>query len=290
MRLLRTIISALCILAGALSIVGWAISSVAVDAVEDGSAVIGFTDRALDSEAVQDTIAGSMTDEVAAWLEERGVSLDALGAVDTVQDLFKALVETEAFQALVTDQAEAARQQIADALTDEARSPAPLVIVVDADSLVAERLEGVAVLGTVSDAVDIAPVEVVVMDADTFEQARDAYGLMELAAQYGLWAGIGLVVVGLLVSPRRAWFLPKLLLAVGVLALLAWGVVQMMGVDGVLFVLPGGPDGALGSVVGGLLSEESGDALMQRTLWVGLGALAGAAVLALIVSGFKARR
>ncbi|WNM28521.1 hypothetical protein RN607_05820 [Demequina capsici] len=290
MKLLRTIISALCILAGALSIVGWAISSVAVRAVEDGTAVVTITERALDSEAVQSRIADAMTGEVGDWLAGRGVDLQGLGLSDVVGNLLRNVAGSDAFKTLVADQAEAARQQIAEALTDDSRAAAPLVVVVDVDSLVADQLNGVAVLGSVASAVDIAPVEVVVMDADTFERARTAYHVMELAAQYGLWMGIGLVVVGLLVSPRRAWFLPKLLLAIGVMAMVAWGLVRALGTDGVLALLPGGRDGALGTVVGGVLTDEASASLMQRTLWVGLGGLAGATVLALVVRALQGRR
>ncbi|WP_062202068.1 hypothetical protein [Demequina salsinemoris] len=288
MRLLRTVLSALCILAGAVSILGWAVGGIAVDAVEDGTAVVGFTERAVSAEPVQEALAGTVTDEVLGWLEEQGVSFASSDLEDTLDSLFESLVGSDLFQDLVVAQAEDSRRQIAEALTDESREAAPLVLEVEVDSLLADQLT--PVVGSLASRIDIAPVEIVVMDADTFEHARTAYKILAFLAQYGLWLGIGLVVAGLLVSPRRAWFLPKLLLAVGVMSLLAWGALTFMGVDAVVALVPGGDDGALTALVSGVLSEDSLPTLEQRTLWVGLGALAGAVVLGLLARALSGRR
>ncbi len=290
MRLLRTILSALCILAGALSILGWAVGGIAVDAVEDGTAVVGFTDRALESDAVQETLAASVTDEVVEWLDDQGLSLGATALEDGLQSLFEALVGSEVFQDVVVSQAEEARAQIADALTDETREKAPLVVVVEVDSLVAEQLEDSPLVGAAASRLDIAPVEVVVMEADTFEHARTAYKILAFLAQYGLWLGAGLVVAGLVISPRRAWFIPKLLLAIGVMSLGAWAALTFMGVDAIVALVPGGDDSAVKALVSGVLTEESVPMLTARTLWVGLAALAGAVVFGLLARAMNGRR
>jgi len=289
MKLLRTIVSALCILAGAFSVVGGAVSTVAVDAVEDGTAVVGFTERALASDQVQDLLAATVTDEVGAWFADQGIDVDALGLTGSISLVFRTLVESDVFQDVVVAQAEETRQQVADALTDDSREPAPFVLVVEVDNLVAGQLEDLPVIGAIADQMDIAPLEVVVMDADTFESTRSAYRVMEWLAQYGLWIGVALVVIGLLVSPRRAWFLPKLLAAIGVMSLIAWLALTFLGADAIVAIIPGGDDGAVRTLVGGVLAEDTLADLTSRTLWVGVGSLAGAAVLS-VVAAFLNKR
>ena len=267
-NLLRTLLSALCVLGGAVLIASWAVSSVVVDAVEDGTALRGITERALDSSAVRAVIAERMTDQAIAGLADAGI--DANGALvrSALESSIEAAVGTEAFRESVQNEVEGAHGQVAEQLTDSLREPAPLVLQVDVSDTINDRIDEVPGVGGAIPDVAVTPVSVEVLDADTFETARDTYRQVEWAAQWGLWAGLALLVVGILVSYRRRWFLAKVLFALGVISLLFGGAIALLGPDTIVTFIPGGSEGSLATVWRDILTEEAAPLVMERSLWV----------------------
>lgn len=283
MRGLRTLLSAIAILAGAALLVAWAISAVMMRAVEDGAAVEVAVERAMDSPVVVDRISSHLQDAAITGLEERGVDATGWGLDGVVRDAVDDAVHSPAFREAVVDQAGAAHAQIADQLTEPDRDPAPLTVSVDVNTLVQQRI-GDAVPGvTTVPALGLPPVTVEAMSAEAFEQVRGTYDMAESLHRWAGWAGAALVLLGFLVSARRRWFVAKAALAIGVLSLGLWMLVEVVGPDWLTDRLPGAQDW------GRLVSEEIADAVAGRALWVGLVALAVAGVAGLLASLMRKR-
>lgn len=289
MRGLRTVVSAICIIVGALTLVAWAVSAVSVRSVEDGTAVVGIARNALGHEIVQQTVTATLQSEAVQQIEEAGVDLDALGLEERVSALVATIVGSDSFANAVASQAETVQAQFSAQLTDALRDPAPLMFTMDLGTPLAERLSEVEMLDSVTDDLEIDEITFEALDAQTFESVRDVYALMEQINQYGLYVGLALIVIGFAVSPRRAWFLPKLLAVVAGVSLVGWALLYLMGPEGVAAILPGGADGAMGTMMLDVLTDETTPVIMERLLWVGLGSLAGAAVLGLLARAIVRR-
>ncbi|WP_203657183.1 hypothetical protein [Demequina activiva] len=290
MSLLRTVVSALCVLAGAFLIASWAVSSVVVTSVEDGTALRGITERALESPAVRSLVAERMTDRAVAAFADAGVDANGPVVRTALESGIAAAVGTEAFKTSVLSEVEAAHGQFSEQLTDSLREPAPLVLDVDVSDTINARLDEIPVVGEAIPDVSVSTVSVEVLSAGTFEVTRDTYRQIEWAAQWGLWAGIALLLVGILVSQRRRWFVAKLLLALGLICLLFGGAIALLGPDTIITFIPGGTDGPLSTIWRDIITEETAPLVMERSLWVAGFAFAGALVAMLLGAMLGGRR
>jgi hypothetical protein len=288
--LLRTLVSALCILAGAALIASWAVSSVIVDAVEDGTAMRGVTERALETAPVQALIAEQVADQALAALAAQGVDANGPVVRESVERAAAAAVATDAFQSALLTEVENARGEIAAQLTDSLREPAPLVLVVDVSDAVNARIDEVGAIGAEIPDVAIAPVTVQVLAEEKFETTRTTYERIEWAAQWGLWAGIALLVLGIFVSQRRRWFVAKVLFALGVICVAFGGAIALLGPDTITTFIPGGVDGPLSTLWRDVMTVETAPLVMERALWLGAAALIGAVVFVLLGAVFGGRR
>jgi len=288
--LLRTLISALTIVVGAALIASWAVSNVVVNSVKDGTAVMSLAGRLMDSPAVLDQISAYLSDAAVGQLDVP--VLDAVSAdIDsTVREGVDDLVHSEEFTSEVESQIAAAHTDFADALTADAREPAPFVLYLDATPLVNDRIDSIPLVGSLAPDLALAPVPVEVLDTEAFEDTRTVYRFIEFAAKWFLWAGIALVLVGILISPRKRWFIAKFLLAVGVLFLGVWAVLTFNDPQMVAGWLPGGESGVVGTVVVETFTSDTTPSITQRILWWGVISLAGSAVFALIAARLKPKR
>ncbi|WP_084130592.1 hypothetical protein [Demequina sp. NBRC 110055] len=288
MRALRTLVSALCILAGALMVVAWAASSAAVRAVEDGSALSGLTRAAFSVPSVVESISTRAKEQVIGTIEDSGVNPAAVGIEDTVRTAVDDAVRSDEFEQAVAAAAEDADDQFVVALTDPDREAAPLVLAVNVSGVVNARIDEIPAVGAVAPDLSLPPAEFEVVDAATFETVRSTYGVMTWLAAWGLWVGLALLAIGMLVTHRRRWFVAKALLAIGVLTFGFGIVVRFVDPDAVLAVLPGGDEGTLGALWASVVTEEAAPAIAQRSLLIGAVALVGAAIAAAL--GKAARR
>lgn len=282
MRTLRTLLSAVAILTGAILVVAWLVSWVAIKAIEDGGATQGIVVAALRNPAVTDKIGTEITDKAFAALADRGIDLDVWGLGDAAAQSISSLVNTDEFRDAVVEQMQAARQQLREALTDPDRVRGPFEIVIETSTLVNDRIDQIAVVGDDLPDLSVAPVRIEVVSADTFAKVRTGYDGMEFAQRYFLWAGLALIVLGMLVSTRKRFVIAKFLAAVGVFSLGAYVTVAWIGPEWIAGRLPGGGDGSPTRLIGGMLT---GDALVSLTgtlLLAGGFALVGAAVAAAV--------
>ncbi|WP_062529618.1 hypothetical protein [Demequina rhizosphaerae] len=282
MRALRTVLSALLILAGASLIALWAVSGVVVKAVEDGTAVHAIAERALADDVIVDAVGDAIADGALDALADAGLDLSLLGLDDVVRSAIEGAARTRDFRTAVLAQVDDAHGQLSAELTAEKREPGPLVIDIDPSDYVNGQIDQIPVVGEAAPEVAIAPVPVEVMDAEAFDDVRRGYGLIELAQRWALWAGIALIVLGLFVTQRLRWFMAKAGLAVGVIAGGLWLALRWWGVDGIAAVLPGGADGTAGSALVRIVSEDTVAMLEDRLSVIALIGLAVAAVFLVV--------
>ncbi|WP_062522678.1 hypothetical protein [Demequina silvatica] len=280
MRALRTVVSALLILAGASLIAAWAVSGVVVRAVEDGTAVHAIAERALEDQAIVDAIGTAIADGALDGLAEAGYDLDFLGLDDVVREAIENAARSDDFRTALLAQVDDARAQFSAQVTAEVRAPAPLVIEIDPSQYVNARIDDIPVVGERAPEVALDPVPIEVMSAADFEDVRTGYRALELAAQWGLWAGLAAIVLGLVITHRTRWFMVKAGAAVAVVAGGLWLVLQWWGVDGIVATLPGGAEGSAGTALLRIVTEGTVAALSER---LGVIALVGAAVAAVFL-------
>ncbi|MFW2514483.1 hypothetical protein ACNI3K_11970 [Demequina sp. SO4-13] len=290
MTALRTLVSAICILVGAFLIAWWAVASVIMGQIEDGTAVRGMTERALESPEVTASLSSHLSDRTQAELSSQGVNLAALGLDDELDQAITTAVESPAFRATVLDQVDDAHIQVTEQLTVSLREPAPLVISVDVSDSLNARIDELGGLGAAAPDLAVAPVDVEVLDAEQFERARTAYERTVWAQQWGLWLGAALLAFGLLVSHRRRWFVAKALTVLGLLCVGFGASIALIGPETITTFMPGGVEGSLSTMWREVLTVEAAPIIMERSLWIGGIALVAALVATLLGSVLGGRR
>lgn len=290
MMVVRTIVSAITIVLGALLIVTWAASNAAVDVVEDGSAMVNVTLVALDSPAALGGVSEELGNAAVDALSGAPIDIGAFGIEGAIRDQVSELVASEAFVDEVERQLRESQQQFADALTDDDREPGPLVIMMDASPLVNARVNEIPVVGSLVPELTLAPIPVEVWSAESAESARTAYGMTDFAATWFLWIGLALIGVGALISGRRRWFLAKTLLAIGVLSLGVWALLTYATPETIVGWFAGDSDDAVESIVVQAFAAELAPSIARRMMWWGVTALVGSAISALVAASIKSKK
>lgn len=267
---LRSFLAAIAIIAGALLVAAWALSWTLLRVVDDGAVARGIAETALENPAVSAGIADQMQAATERELQRTGVDIEALGLSDALDRLLQAMASSEGFRDALVAQIDANRADLQAELAAPDRPEGPFALSFDVSQEVNERVDTLAIIGETLPEVAIAPVEVEVVSAERFEQARSAYAGMSLARDWFGWAGLGSILLGLLVSPRRQYVLAKFFLTVGVLGLLVFIVLTFVGPLTVAGWLPGGEEGFLGRFILPLVSEEAISGVTSR---IGLVAL-----------------
>ncbi|GMA34059.1 hypothetical protein [Demequina litorisediminis] len=282
MRALRTLISALCILAGALLIVAWGVSTAAVRAVEDGTALSGVARTAFSVPAAVDALSRQVQDDAVANLDSRGIDVAALGVEDDLRGAVDSAVRSPAFEDAIVDAADAAQTDFSAALMDPEREAAPLTLSVDASGIVNARIADLPGVGAAAPSLSLPPVQVEALSAESFENVRTTYEWMERAADWALWAGLALLALGILVSHRRRWFVAKALFAIGTIAVAFGLIVAFVDRDAILAFLPGGVDGTASSLWAQTFTDDAAPGIARNAVVVGAVALGGGVVATLV--------
>lgn len=287
MRAVRTAASAVSILVGAALLVAWLFSFLVVRSVEDGKAAHAVAKAALHSPEVVDRIVIAVDSALASSLRDAGVDVSATGLSGSVHALVERLAVDPSFEQMVLDQVDAASEDLHAQLTDPDRASAPYVIVIDVSDRVNDELDTLPQVGASLPTVPLPPVNVEVLSAHSFDQARDVYGRLDTAKRVFLWLGLAFVALGLAVSTRRRYVVGKFLLAVGAMSLLVGLLLAVADPDSLATRLPGGSDGTLGTVVSEALGGDQVARLRTVMLVCGAIALVAGAAATLIgkVSG-----
>lgn len=273
MRWVRTLVSALFILAAASLFSLWAVSAVTVRALEDGTAVHGIAEEALADPEVVAAIGDALADAAVASLKQRGIDPARLGLEDALRELISDAVATEEFSASLLDQVDASYAQLSQQLTASLAAPAPLTLAIDVSGYVNTLIDSIPVVGVQVPDIQIDPIEVQALDAETFQDVRTAYTLLSWAQDWALWVGIGVVVVGMFITLRLRWFLTKVGAATAAIAGALFAALHFWGVESVVALVPGGKDGSVGRLVLEVATEATVPAVELRLLEVAAWAL-----------------
>lgn len=275
MSAVRTIISAVFILLGVVLVAAWSLASVVVSVVEDGTAARAMTARALDSPALMNALEADVSDHVGVALRDQGISGAAPGLDGQLTDVMARVVGSTAFRTALLNQAEDAHDQFSEQLIDPTRPPAPLTIRVDVSEMVGSRVGDLGGPAAALPALQVKPIDVRILEADRFEQARDAYAPVQWAHTWGLWLGLGAFAAGFVVSHRKRWFVAKALFGIAGVALGIAGTVTLLGPEVVVRFLPGSEEGVWASLWRDVVGPQASSGLTERTLLVGVLALVG---------------
>lgn len=257
MKTLRTIASAISILAGAALLVGWLAAFLITRAVEDGTVSEAAVKATLNNPVVMQQVVTQVDDQAVSALGTAGVDVETLGLADALHGLIDRLAYDDRFIDALAGQINDAVDQLHAELTDPARLPAPFVVSVDASESVNSQIDQLPAVGESLPAVTLPPLEVELISADRFEQARDGYAQLEYARANFWWAGLACLVLGLIVSPRRRYVVAKFLAAAGALALVLALVLAVATPDRVSRIMPDAVGSTWGSVISEALTSET---------------------------------
>jgi len=276
-RAFRTLLSAIAILVGAALVVMWCGSWLVLKAVDDGAVARTLVRGALSTPEVTAKIGEEIEARASESLATRGIDVSNQGVGALLSDAIASLAQSEEFKDVVLAQVDAAQARLHDELARDERPQGPFVVSVDFSATVNDRLGEVPVVGSQIPDVAVAPVDVEIMSAQTFGKARTAYARLEFAKRYFLWAGLALIAIGIAVSTRRKFVIPKFLIAAGAMALGVAAVLAVTSPARLASGVPGGADGTWGSLLAQSFADEAIPGI-RRTL-----AIAG--LIALVVGG-----
>lgn len=289
MSQLRTLLSALSIVLGAVLIAAWAGAQAVVALVENGTAARAATENALESPELMNALTDELGERAEVALREQGIDLALLGLQGPVNQLIASAVDSEVFRSALLAQVDHAHEQFSAQLTDTDRPPSDLSISVDVSGSINAQLNDLGGLVALVPDLDVPAVSVTVMEADRFERARDAYRGLQWVQTWSGWLGIATLGFGFLVSARRRWFAAKALAAV---AVIAWGSVAsltVMGPDALARSLPGGDSGVWAGIWRDVVGSQTVDTLVGQAVLVGAVATI-AALIALALGVALGRR
>lgn len=290
MKLLRSLTAGLCILLGVAMLIVWALSFGVTKLVTNGDVVATAASGALDNDEVTGLVVEQVDGRINAELEGQGLDLSALGLDGTLTSLVTTLVESDQFSATITDAVSEAHADFEAQLTDPDREPAPLVLSLDVGASITRTLSDTPLIGDAIGAAEVEPVEVPVMEAEPFERVRGVYKWIDRAARWAGWIGLALLVVGLLVSPRKQWFLPKLFFGLGIASGFGYLFAWWLSAERLAAIAPGGEDGALAEFARAAISDDFLDRTQGRLGVAALICLAVAAGLYVLVKVLRMDR
>lgn len=274
---LRTLLSALCIVVGALLGAAWLAATALVGTVEDGGAAGQVSQFVADDPQVLDAAADAGTERVVEALRGAGVDFPGLDAI--VAQVVSAAVHSEAFTNAVRAQAESAGEQLVSGVTS---GSGPLVVMVDISEPVNDGLGAIPLVGPRLPHITIPPIPVQVASEDQAQGARDAYDRVEWVANWAGWLALTLIAAGLLISHRRRWYLAKAALAVGVACGLGWALATFGDPGELVAALPGGLAGTAPGEVVTMLADHASESVASVLGFAAIGAMIIAGVLLVV--------
>jgi hypothetical protein len=287
---LRTFVSAIAIIAGAALVVAWGGAWLLLTAVDDGVVARTMARTALATPAVTARISDELMSRTTEALSRLGINLTAIGADDAVRTAISQWTQSDDFKQTVLGQVDAAREQLREELASPDRPQGPFAVSIDVSAAVNKQLGDIPVVGSQIPSVAVAPVQVEVVSADSFNKARTAYSRLEFAKRYFLWIGGALILVSLAVSTRRNYVIAKFLIAVGAMALALVAILTIATPDRLASGLPGGDQGTWGRLAIQAFSDAALPGMRQTIAIIGGAAMVAGALMATILKSLHAAR
>ena len=277
MRVLRTILSALCIVLGAALLATWAAATVAVLAIEDSTVIEDSTARALATDAAKDAMIGGGTERALSALSAVGVDVEIPGIRAAVEGIVTAVVNSDTFSEVVRSQAGSIRQQVVTELNGP--SVGAITVTLDFTDAVNAGLADLPLVGGSLPTVTVPGIPVQVLDEDAGNSARTLWDWMHAAKQWFGWLGLALLALGVVVSPRKRWYLMKVAWAVAAVSAVVWAIFMFVDPQTIAQWLPGGDIRAAIAVE---LISSAEEPVTTTMAYIALGATVAALVLFLI--------
>jgi hypothetical protein len=290
MKALRTFVSAIAILAGAAFVVAWGGAWLLLTAVDDGVVARTMARTALATPAVTARISDELMSRTTESLSRLGINLSAIGADDAVRTAISQWTQSDDFKQTVLGQVDAAREQLREELASPDRPQGPFSVSIDVSATVNKQLGDIPVVGSQIPSVAVAPVQVEVVSADSFNKARTAYSRLEFAKRYFLWIGGALILVSLAVSTRRNYVIAKFLIAAGAMALALVAILTIATPDRLASGLPGGDQGTWGRLAIQAFSDAALPGMRQTIAIIGGAAIVAGALMATILKALHVAR
>lgn len=290
MKVVRTFASAICILVGAALLVGWLAAYLVTRAVEDGAVSESAVRATLNNPVVMGQLVAQVDEQAVTALASAGVDVQTLGLSDSLHDLIGRLAYDERFVEALANEVNDAVDQLHSELTDPGRLPAPFVVSFDASASVNTQIDQLPAVGESLPDVALPPIDVELVSADQFEQARDGYAKLEYARSTFWWAGLACLALGLLVSPRRRYVVAKFLAAAGAMSLVIALALAVATPERIRAALPESLDATWGQMVTEALTSETLPELRFLLVIAGFGALFVGGVAAAIAYSTDPRR
>lgn len=215
----RTALSTVLVLFGVVALVAWLACTMVLRALEDGPAFASAASTIASSPVLRNEVATRASDQALRKIADSGVDIEGLGLDRMIRGLTSAAVTTPAFQAGWAKAAADAHDEILAQLKEPNRKAAPVAINVEVVALIGGTDSSVTsiIQGALGDKT-VAVVPVQVASAQQFNDWRTAYRVSTFGRSWFAIGGGALLLVALLLSPRRRWFLPTVLLLLGVCA------------------------------------------------------------------------
>jgi len=288
-KVLRTVVSAIAILAGAALLVTSLTALLVTRAVEDGAVSESAIRATLRNPMVMDPVVAHIDQSAVGALANAGVDVDAPGLSDALHALLAELANDDDFVASLASPINDAMGRLHRELTEPGRPPAPFSVSIDASDSVNGQLGKLPAVGESLPSLALPPVEIELIRAERFEQARETYSRIEYARSTLWWAGLLVLALGLLVSPRKRFFAAKALAVVGAMSLAVALALAVETPERVRSMLPAASDAMWGQLVTDTLATQTLPEFRFTLVMVGFGALAMAAVAAVLAYWTKAR-
>jgi hypothetical protein len=276
-KLFRTIVASFLVLLGVMMIVTWGITSKSVEAIDNGQAAGKLTDKVLSSPAVADLAAdkaeAQIYEQLSAQFDSRAFELVWGFAQEPIHDAIVSVIGSDFVANSAQAGADRAQAALVTALTEEDRPYGPLMLTIDISPRINARIDQVPVVGGIIPDITVPALEVEVIPADTFEDMRSAYSAAKAVATWFIWIGLALIALGVVVSPRRRWFLARSMLVAGVIVLAVGFAIGAMGAHTIARFMPGGTEGGLGTAVEDLLSDTAIPPIADLLIALGIAAL-----------------
>ena len=267
MRFLRGVFSTLFITFGVFFLIAWAVSAIAIRTVNDGDMVANIVDTALKTPSVLDALIGTAQDQVGEEAGNATIETPIPGLEGELDVIVEDVITSDEFRESIVQAVRDAHEELTTQLKDDYRAPAPLTLTIEIAGPINAQIQDTPGLGATVPALPLEPVTTEVMDTDTFETVRDVYEGVEWFKKFALWIGLALVVTGLLLSPKRRWFITKVLFWCAGLGFIAAWILSRIDVAWIQDKAPDDDEGRVAEAIGDLFPQGRIDSAQDSTLW-----------------------
>jgi len=278
MKTLRVIAAAFMVFLGAILVVAWAVAGRAVEAIDSGTAASNITEKLLAEPALADGVASRLQSELDERVADTPLRFLTAAFSQEIHDALVSVITSDRVTNAITTTVGRVEEQITAEVTDPDRAPGPFVITIDPSERINARIDEIPVVGFLIPAVEVEPVTVELIEAETFEDVRAIYKLLNTVATWAIWVALVLIVAGFWVAPRSRWYWARALVGAGLIVLAVSFAIGRIVPASLADAVPGGANGGAGEFLSEFVSENT-IAPMVRVL---LGWAAVALVFAVI--------